>query len=49
MPWKKTGKRFTKGKRKGQKVYTSPSGRKWSIKQIRAYKAGKFGRKRRSK
>jgi hypothetical protein len=46
MPWKATGKRNARG----QKLYRSPSGKKWTQKQIAAYKATKgFKRPVRSK
>jgi len=35
MPWRKTGKRNSRG----AKLYRSPSGKLWTQRQIRAYKA----------
>jgi len=35
VPWKATGRKNSRG----QKLYRSPSGKLWTLKQIRKYKA----------
>jgi hypothetical protein len=45
MPFTPLKKRFTKGKRKGQKMYRGPSGRTFNMAQVRlAYATNNFGK-----